>query len=63
MLAADCGYTRRAYLDGIIPSVVNDQEAFGNSLNYLKELYEQPETIDVLPNHDIEVLDNTEFVL
>lgn len=63
MMAADCGYTRSAYLEGIIPSVVNDVEAFRNSLSYLKELYEQPETIDVLPNHDIAVLDNTEFVL
>lgn len=63
MMAADCGYTRRAYLEGIIPSVVNDVEAFRSSLSYLKELYEQPETIDVLPNHDIAALDNTQFVL
>lgn len=63
LLAADCGYTKRAYLEGIVPAVVTNLDDFRNSLNYLKEVYEQPETLDVLVNHDIGVLDNTQYVL
>lgn len=63
LLAADCGYTRQSYLEGIVPAISTDENVFKKSLNYLKEVYEQPETVDVVVNHDIGVLDNTQYVL
>ncbi len=63
LLGADCGYTRAAYQECIVPFFANDKDGFRKSLNWEKEIYDQPETLDVLVNHDIAVLDNTQFVL
>ena len=63
LLGADCGYTRAAYQECIVPFFASDKDGFRKSLNWEKEIYDQPETLDVLVNHDIAVLDNTQFVL
>lgn len=63
LIGADCGYTRAAYQERIVPFFASDKDGFRKSLNWEKEIYDQPETLDVLVNHDIAVLDNTQFVL
>lgn len=59
VLAADCGYSRQSYMEGIVPAVVSDPAAFKKSLDYLKAVSEQPGTLDVLVNHDDGVPEKT----
>lgn len=59
LLAADVGYSKESWLNHDLPGVVDNKEDLNQSLDWVKNISDNPQCIDVIANHDMEVKPHT----